>query len=66
MKVVQIDVNAEEMGSNMPNEASLLGDCGMIVAQLTSALKREGWRFQNKDWWKALNDKVIACISMIF
>ena len=58
MKIIQIDLNAEEMGTNLRSEAALLGDCGLIVTQLTNVTKKSGWTFNNEEWWKVLNAKV--------
>lgn len=46
------------MGQNIPAEVSLLGDCGLVVSQLTSVIKKETWRFSGEEWWDSLNAKV--------
>ena len=61
--MIQIDVCAEEMGTNVRSEVNLVGDCGLIVAELTAALKKETWRFSAERWWDMLNAKVITKFS---
>jgi len=56
--VIQIDVCAEEMGTNVRSEVNLVGDCGLIIEELTAALKKEIWRFSAERWWDLLNAKV--------
>jgi len=46
------------MGTNVRAEVALLGDCGLIVSQLSAIAKKEAWKFRNDEWWKVLNAKV--------
>ena len=59
VKVVQIDIEPEEIGSNVPTEAALVGDARQITAQLNAALEAEPWSYSaDTPWWRALRDKV--------
>ena len=59
VKVVQIDIEPEEIGTNVPTEAALLGDARQVTAQLNAALEAEPWSYSaDTPWWRALRDKV--------
>ena len=62
MKIIQIDVCPEEMGQNVRSEVNLLGDCGLIVKELTLLIKNSGGRLSVNEWWNTLNAKVCIYI----
>jgi len=58
VRILQIDIEAEEMGTNLQAEAALLGDAASIVGQLNTELDALPWQFPaENDWRKALTDK---------
>ena len=52
VRVLQIDVSAEEMGTNVSTEVALVGDADSIVGQLNAALEREPLRFPSDSDWR--------------
>lgn len=46
VKLIQVDISAEEIGKNNGNaELGIVGDVNVVTAQLTSAL--QGWKYDN-------------------
>ncbi len=59
LRVIQIDVEPEEMGTNVPSEVSLVGDAKTIVGQLNAALAEKPWSYpEDAAWWSALSEKI--------
>ena len=57
VKVIQLDVAAEEIGTNVPAAVGLVGDARAVMAQLNAALDAAPWRFADGEWWSALRAK---------
>lgn len=60
VKIIQVDINAEELNTNVQNAVSLCGDVDSIVSQLNAGMKQH---FPSKfssssEWWKALSAKI--------
>lgn len=53
VKVVQVDISAEQIGHNVAPEVALVGDGRSIVGQLNAALAAEPWSFPPDDPWRA-------------
>jgi len=53
VRVIQLDVAAEEMGTNVPAEVALLGDGKAVTAQLNRALDDRQWFFPAEAPWRA-------------
>ena len=53
VRILQIDIEAEEMGTNVPAEVALLGDAKSIVGQLNAALESSPWTFPADHPWRA-------------
>lgn len=53
MRLIQLDVSAEEIGTNVPAEVGLVGDARAIVAQLNAALEAEPWSLPAGATWRA-------------
>lgn len=53
VRFLQIDIAAEEMGTNVAPEARLLGDARSIVGQLNEALENQPWQFSEGSPWRA-------------
>ena len=61
VRIIQLDVAAEEMGTNVPAEVTLLGDGKTVVAQLNRALDERQWFFPAEAAWRTiLQDKAAA------
>ncbi len=56
VRVLQVDVAAEEIGNNVPAEVGLVGDAAAVVGQLSEAISSDPWRFDGADWTTALAD----------
>jgi 2-hydroxyacyl-CoA lyase 1 len=59
VRVVQLDIAAEEIGRNVPAEVALVGDVRAVMGQINAELEREPWQFGTEnDWRYALNEKI--------
>lgn len=52
VKVIQIDVCPEEIGSNVPAAVGLVGDARAIVRQLNEALDASPWSHPDESGWR--------------
>ncbi len=52
VKVIQVEICAEEIGANVPAEVGLLGDAKAIVGQLCAALRDEPWSYPAETAWR--------------
>lgn len=58
VRIVQLDVSAEEIGANVPTEVALVGDGKAVVSQLNKALEDRQWFYPAEtDWRGALAEK---------
>ena len=57
LRVVQLDVAAEEIGSSVPSEAPLVGDAKVVMAQLVAELEENPWQIAADDPWRQALDK---------
>ena len=53
VRVVQLDIAPEEIGTNVPNEVALIGDGRAIVSQLNEALRAEPWQYPAETIWRS-------------
>lgn len=61
VRVIQLDIAPEEIGTNVPAEVALVGDGKAIVAQINAALEREPWQYPVETTWRsALKQKIDA------
>ena len=51
VRVVQLDLNGEEIGVNVPTEVGLVGDARAVLGQLLDALDADPWRFPDDSEW---------------
>lgn len=59
VKIIQVDLCAEEMGNNVRPAAALLGDISAVVGQLLEHIHKDGWRYPgDTEWWTSLKDKM--------
>ncbi|XP_062425262.1 2-hydroxyacyl-CoA lyase 1 isoform X2 [Rhea pennata] len=60
VKVVQIDICAEELGNNVKPAASLLGDINTVTKQLLEEFSKRPWKYpSSSQWWKRLREKIM-------
>ncbi|XP_041843434.1 2-hydroxyacyl-CoA lyase 1 [Melanotaenia boesemani] len=61
VKIIQVDLCAEEMGNNVRPAVALLGDISAIVSQLLMCIRKDGWKYLcNTEWWSTLKNKIAA------
>jgi 2-hydroxyacyl-CoA lyase 1 len=59
VRVVQVDIAPEEIGTNVPTEVALVGDAKTVTAQLNEALKRNPWQYpEETTWWTGMQKKI--------
>lgn len=59
VRVVQMDIAGEEIGTNVPTEVALVGDAKAITAQLNASLKANPWQYAAETtWWTGINAKI--------
>jgi 2-hydroxyacyl-CoA lyase 1 len=52
VRTIQLDISAEEIGTNVPAEVGLVGDAKAVVAQLNAALEERPWQFSPENTWR--------------
>jgi 2-hydroxyacyl-CoA lyase len=52
VRVVQMDISAEEMGHNVPTEVALVGDAKAITGQLNEYLEHHPWQYPGETTWR--------------
>lgn len=57
LRVVQLDIAAEEIGASVPAEAALVGDAKVVMAQLVAELEENPWQIPANDPWRQALDK---------
>ncbi len=58
VKTIQLDIEPEEIGNNVPCTVPLVGDGKAIVGQLNAVLRGEPWEYPAETtWWTALRQK---------
>ncbi|XP_040289497.1 2-hydroxyacyl-CoA lyase 1 [Bufo bufo] len=61
VKIIQVDICAEELGNNVKPVASLLGDVNAVTQQLLEQLQKHSWKYPpNTGWWNILRKKIKA------
>lgn len=61
VKIIQVDLCAEEMGNNVRPAVALLGDISAVATQLLMCVRRDGWKYpSNAEWWSTLKSKIAA------
>lgn len=61
VKIIQVDIAAEEIHTNVQSPAPLVGDVTSVVSQINAVFKAKPWKFDAKSsWWKELHAKIEA------
>ncbi|XP_053119319.1 2-hydroxyacyl-CoA lyase 1 isoform X1 [Hemicordylus capensis] len=59
VKIIQVDICAEELGNNVRPTAALLGNIKAVTEQLLDQLGKKLWKYpSNTEWWKELLAKM--------
>ncbi|XP_067867807.1 2-hydroxyacyl-CoA lyase 1 isoform X2 [Heterodontus francisci] len=59
VKIIQVDLCAEELGNNVKPVAALLGDVNAVVEQLLECFRINPWTYpSNCKWWLYLKEKI--------
>jgi 2-hydroxyacyl-CoA lyase 1 len=53
VRVIQLDIAAEEIGTNIPTEVALVGHARGVMGQLNAALGRSPWSYSPETPWRA-------------
>jgi 2-hydroxyacyl-CoA lyase 1 len=59
VRVVQMDISAEEIGTNVPTEVPLIGDAKAITGQLNAYLSEHPWHYPEESTWRTAIAKKI-------
>ncbi len=52
VKILQLDISPEEIGTNVTPEVALVGDAKAIVGQLNAALDAKPWSYPSETAWR--------------
>jgi 2-hydroxyacyl-CoA lyase 1 len=52
VRVVQMDIAAEEIGTNVPAEVGLVGDAKAVTGQINAVLREQPWQFAAENTWR--------------
>ncbi|MEE9277854.1 MAG: thiamine pyrophosphate-dependent enzyme, partial [Dehalococcoidia bacterium] len=53
LRVIQLDIEPEEIGRNVPTEVPLVGDAQAVMGQLNASLDESPWEYEDTSEWKA-------------
>ena len=66
VRVIQLDINPEEIGTNVPAEVALVGDGKAITQQLNTALDNRQWFYPAETEWRStLQAKAAANVEAV-
>ena len=58
VRVIQLDISPEEIGTNVPAEVGLVGDAKAVMGQINAVLEQSPWSYpQETTWWTQLQAK---------
>lgn len=61
VRVVQLDIAAEEIGTNVPTEVPLVGDARAVMTQMVAALEEDPWTVSPTGaWWQGLQQEMTS------
>ncbi len=52
VRTIQLDIAAEEIGTNVPAEVGLVGDGKVIMGQINAALDDDPWQYPEETTWR--------------
>ena len=53
VRIIQLDIEPEEIGTNVPTEVALVGDGKAVMGQLNEYLDESPWQFEDTTEWVA-------------
>jgi 2-hydroxyacyl-CoA lyase 1 len=59
VRVVQMDIAAEEIGTNVPAEVALVGDARAVTSQINQVLRESPWQYPAESTWRTGIEKKI-------
>jgi 2-hydroxyacyl-CoA lyase 1 len=59
VKVIQLDISAEETSTNVPAAAALVGDGKAVLKQVNAALERDPWQYPPETTWRTSLDRKV-------
>ena len=66
VRIIQLDIEPEEIGANVPAEVALVGDGKAVVGQLNRALDNRQWFYPSETPWRAvLQEKAQANMEAV-
>jgi 2-hydroxyacyl-CoA lyase 1 len=70
VRILQLDIAPEEIGTNVPSEVALVGDAKAVVGQINAALDEHPWQFSPENTWrtsiaKKIEENVAATEPML-
>ena len=66
VRIIQLDINPEEISTNVPATVGLVGDGKAVVQQLNSALEQRNWFYpEETPWREALSTKAQQNLEMV-
>lgn len=66
VRIIQLDIAAEEIGTNVPAEVALVGDGKAVVQQLNRALDDRQWFYPaDTEWRTVLKEKAAANVEAV-
>jgi 2-hydroxyacyl-CoA lyase len=61
VRVIQLDISAEQLSTNVPTEVGLVGDGKAVMAQLNAALAADPWSYAaDTPWRRSIAEKIEA------
>ncbi len=52
VRIIQMDIAAEEIGTNVPAEVALVGDAKAVTGQVNTVLRDAPWQFAAENTWR--------------
>jgi len=66
VKIIQLDISAEEIGTNVPTAVPLVGDAQRVMGQLNTALESRAWSYPKQTTWRAdLHEQVAQNVAAV-
>src|SRR6478736_4628079 len=61
VRIIQLDISAEQLSTNVPTEVGLVGDGKAVMAQLNAALAADPWSYAaDTPWRRSIAEKIEA------
>jgi len=52
VRIVQLDIDPNEIGHNIPTEVALVGDAKAVTGQVNAYLKQNPWQYPSETTWR--------------